>query len=132
METMSEQYKPFEIRLPSQTYVLRVGNCAVNLFRQQAELDFISHYTKDGEETIRTRIFNNQPLAHWLVGCEVRLDEGNIYRVNKRIQGVSFREQYGWNPMLVEREQPNEEELDAWFGVQEQLIDQEWEEFSGE
>lgn len=125
---MSEAYKPFEFHIGDKDFALELGMCAVALFRKQQEVAYIAVDLEQEGEEVTMRIFNNPEIAHWLAGYELVEKDGNYYRVVKRMpyEGISqtFREVHGWNPAIIEREEPNEREIDMWVDVNTKDLDE--------
>jgi hypothetical protein len=116
---MSE-LKKFEFRVGGRSVELEVGKCAVALFRDKREVDYIS--VDLGEENA-LRIFNNVEFTRWVGGYAIGLDEnGHIDRSTVLMEqedgsNVTFRELTGWNPSVIEKEAPFDWEEEMWLEV---------------
>jgi len=113
--------KTFEVTVAGRDLSLFIGNCAIALFRTQQEVDYIAvDIEEDGEEQT-LRVFNNPELARWMAGYSITYNKHGLLRlpVNdlEHHTDHSFRELMGWNPAVIEREQPNDKELEMWTEV---------------
>lgn len=127
---MSEAFQPFEIKVGERTLQLELGKCAVCLFRKKQEVDYIALQDPEDEEE-QIRIFNNQEFARWVGGYTLQLVDGEIERPTMWMEfddeeHHTFREINGWNPVVIEREEPSEKEIEMWLDVQIRGIDEEW------
>lgn len=115
---MSER-KDFELRVNNQDYVLRLGNCAVNLFINEQEKDYL--YIEAQEELPAVRLFLNQGLVRWMAGIAINPDSEymyvNTYWNHEDGRETVFREEYGWNPPVLIREEPSEREREMFIEV---------------
>lgn len=127
---MSER-KTFEVTIGSYDLSLRLGNCACVLFRRQQEVDYLAIDLEDDEEQT-LRVFNNPDMVRWMAGFRIIEKEGNVFRQavlnHENSPNESFRERTGWNPFIIEKEEPNEGELEMFLDVNAADLDKEWRE----
>lgn len=121
---MSE-LKPFEIKIGERELKLCLGKCAVVLFREQQEVDYLAIDTSDegDEERTTLRVFNNVQLVRYMAGVALQPD-GTPYMVTADEQ--LFRDEYGWNPPVIIKNSPNDEEMEWFLDVNTRDIDKEW------
>lgn len=130
---MSEQnsegeIRSFEIKVAERDIELILGNCVVVLFRQQQELDYLAIELEEEESTLR--IFNNAPFARWMGGLAIRQDiDGSYVYDSVTMNGESFHELTGWNPPVIIKQSPTEQEMEMWLDINAGGIDKEWEQF---
>lgn len=128
---MSEIQKPFEITVNETTYQLMAGKCAVALFYEKQEVDYLAvDISQAGDEESSTlRIFNNPMLVRWMAGLSIS-PEG-FQNITLEVDGEDkrFRELYGWNPAVVIKNQPSEWEEEMWLDVNTRDLSNEWEGF---
>jgi hypothetical protein len=120
--------KPFEIHVGDRDLSLTLGMCAVALFRKKQEVSYIAVDTEDEGESATLRIFNNPDIAFDMAGYTLAEREGELYRPTARRDwgngfAQTFREVHGWNPAVIEREEPNEAEIDMWVDINMQDLD---------
>lgn len=108
---------------------VRLGVFAVYMFRQAPELDYIRSYFAEEEVEIYT--FDQRELAIWLGGVALADKDRRILHLANR-SNSSFGERYGWNPLVLIRDEPNEQEKAIYVQYSEEQIDEEWEEFFDE
>jgi hypothetical protein len=128
--------EPFEIQIEGEgTIALRLGYCAVALYRQEPDFD---HVIVNDPEIIR--IWNNQDFARWLGVYAIRFtEEGEIERPPVFLtdeedpddEPKTFRDLTGWNPMVMEREHPTDKERDYYIEGMTSNMEQEWENLGG-
>lgn len=114
--------RPFEIQVDGKNYLLELGNCAVVLFRYKQEVDYLA--ISQGEDTLRA--FENPEICRWMAGYKLVEEEGYFMRPTTVMDGMTFREEYGWNPSVVEKESPTEKEEEWFLDTVSRDIDQEW------
>lgn len=112
--------KPFEATIGDRELVLNLGDCACVLFRTQQEVDYLAVSTVDEGEDAILRVFNNVNLVRWMAGIALEAD-GTPYMVTMN-DGL-FRDEYGWNPAVVIKHEPNTEELEWFVDVNTQDLD---------
>ena len=118
--------RAFEIKVGDHELSLALGKCAVALFRQQQEVSYVA---VDLEDDRILRIFNNPDLAFDMGGYRLVESSGELYRpTSRRDWGngyeQTFREAFGWNPSIVERETPSDWEIEAWVELNTQDLDE--------
>jgi hypothetical protein len=135
-----ESPKRFEIRVGGREVELRLGHCAVVLFRREAdqELDYVAvDMTEDGEEQTTLRIFDNVQFARWLGGYAIGRDEdGELVRTTMYLcdesdpndEPKTYRSLMDWNPPVIEKEKPTDQEKELWLDVQARNLEREWQE----
>jgi hypothetical protein len=122
---MSEIPKPFEVTIGGRDLSLEAGKCACVLFRRQQEVDYLAvDISTEEEPDVTLRVFNNVPFVRWLAGIALEAD-GTPYMVTA--DEKLFRDEYGWNPAVIIKEQPNEDELEYFLDVNTRDLDAEWE-----
>lgn len=121
---MSE-LKPFEFRIGEREMSVKLGEVACVLFRAQQEVDYLAiNTTEEGdEESTVLRIFNNVNLVRWLAGMSLHEDGQGLTTDD----GRTFREQHGWNPPVIIKNQPNESEMEWFLDVNARNLESEWE-----
>lgn len=112
---MSEAYPDFEITVGGKEVLLQYGKWAVALFRRQQEVDYIAVDLDDDGGTLR--IFNNPDIARWFAGYEISEKDGRIARTPMFRDNQLFRNLVGYNPAVIERETPNESEIEMWTEI---------------
>lgn len=123
---MEQERKPFECEVNGQTYRL-IGGCAIVLFRNESPAVYIA--VQDGENTVRG--FNNPDLCHWMAGYVIKEDEdGDLVRPTVTMDGETFRGVHGWSPVVIEKEEPDDSEQQAYAEVVMEGIDEAWHDFS--
>jgi hypothetical protein len=117
--------KPFEIRVGGRELKLELGKCACVLFREQQEIDYLAIDTSEPEDEDRTtlRIFNNVQMVRWMAGLALT-EDGTPYQV--AADNKLFRDEYGWNPPVILKNAPNNDELEWWLDVQTRDLEKEW------
>lgn len=115
---MSERHD-FEIRIEGRDYLLKLGNCAVKLFVNKPEIDYL--WVDEQGENPSARVFLNHDLVRWMAGMAIRQledDPDDIEYVNTYFddggEGFTFRAVYGWNARRVIDDDPSEEEIAAY------------------
>lgn len=129
---MSEiERKPFEMNVRGEQHSLTLGMCAVVMFRINQAVDYLAvDLTEEGEEDKTTlRIFNNEDMVRWMAGYAIIHREDGVHRQTIMMNGETFREQHGWNPVVIEKETPSDTEEEMWLDVQARDVDKEWEQF---
>lgn len=124
-----EQPRPFEIKVGDRQLYLELGKCAVALFRKTPEVDYLAIQDPEDEGAV-IRIFNNQDFVRWTAGYMIEPSEDGLHRRTVYMAGdddvyKTFREINGWNPMVMEQEEPSEEIIDLWLDVQMSSLDKE-------
>lgn len=111
---MERERKPFQFEVGDETYIAELGKCACVLFRNLGEVDY---FALDIDDDNVLRVFNSVDIVRWIAGYRLEQRDGNFYRVPTRAgeDRSTFREQHGWNPSVIEKEEPSERELDMWI-----------------
>jgi len=65
---MESERKIFECRVAGRDLELRLGNCAIVLFRTQQEVDYLAVELDDDDEGTTLRVFNNPEMVRWMAG----------------------------------------------------------------
>lgn len=126
--------RAFEVKVGDYDLALELGNCACVLFRSQQEVDYLAIDVED-DQTLR--IFNNVDFVRWLAGYSIAERDGNIYRPTTRnsdLGNATFREFIAtdggepWGPAVIEREAPNDREVEMWVEINASDLDgeREW------
>lgn len=136
---MENERKIFECRVAGRDLELEYGNCVAVLFRNYVEVDYLAVHTTENaldEETqmispedVIIRIFNNPSLVRWMAGYRLAWAGDNLDRpqvLNFQDTPDSFRELTGWNPPVIEKEEPTDEEMEWFLDVNAGNIDAEW------
>jgi len=125
---MENERKVFECRVAGHDLTLRLGNCAVVLFRTNQEVDYLAiDLENEDEQTLR--VFNNPSFVRWMAGYRLTKTGDNYDRpqvLNFEGSPDSFRELTGWNPPVIEKEEPNEAEMEMFLDVNTGNLDAEW------
>lgn len=107
----------FEIKVNGKPVLLELGKCAVALFRTKQEVDYVAIDTvdEDGEPAL-IRLFNNVDFARWVAGYAIEEVEGVLERtpVFNDEDDLTFRETVGWNPSVIEKDEPFDWEEEMW------------------
>lgn len=109
---MEKQPKPFEVQINQRIYRL-VGGCAIALYREQPQFD---HIVINEENDEVSRGFNNPELCHYMAGYVIQRDEFGQYvrpTIVSDENGLTFEQEYGWMPPVVERNQAEPEIKEA-------------------
>lgn len=125
---MEDERKIFECSIAGRELELFLGNCAVAMFRSMPEVDYLA---VDIEDDLVLRIFNNPEFVHWMAGYRIARAGDNYDRpqvLNFKDSPDSFRELTGWNPPVIEKEEPTDNEMEWFLDVNAGNIDQEWQE----
>ena len=134
---MSE-IKPFNLEVNGEPYVLTPENCAIAMFREKSEIDYL--VINGEEEGEVTRIFNYVNLVRWMGGFCVKIaQDGEVSHLSTYMTGEdeddatdTFRNRYGWNPNTVVKDRPYDWEEERWIAVNTQAIEDEWKDFGKE
>lgn len=123
--------KAFEIKVSGRSYLLKLGNCAVCLFRQNPEASYLAVdlNQQEPEETGTMRIFNNIDLCEWMAGLAIRESGGNYFYDCVVKDDKTFNEEYGWLPATVIKQAPNLREQEWYLDVAIDGLDKEWQDF---
>jgi hypothetical protein len=138
---VSERHS-FEVRVGGIELMLNLHNCCAVLFRNCVEVDYLAIDSEENEnQTIR--IFNNPEFVRWMAGYEITNKAGEIQRtpVSREVEPgvrVTFREFVSadggepWSPPIVEREEPNEREMEMFLDLNAGDMESELKELLGE
>jgi hypothetical protein len=129
--------KPFEFKVGGREITTELGNIACVLFRTQQE---VQHFHVLTDEDEQLEIYNNPETTEWLAGYRITQKKGRLqrvptfmpYEIAGEVKKRSFREIFGWNPVVIEKEEPSAEELESFLDINAGRIDMEWEEFGEE
>lgn len=117
--------KNYEFIFKDKSYVLSLGRCAVHLFYKMSEVDHVVLLNDEGQMADR---IPNPDFAKWAAGFAPRWDDENnewwyptTYWSQKdsKLDGKTFHEIAGWNPLVLLNREPFESQID-WF-VDEQM-----------
>lgn len=125
---MENERKIFECRVAGHELELMLGNCAVTLFRSTPEVDYLA---VDLEDDLILRVFNNPGFVRWLAGYRIAKAGDNYDRpqvLSFEHSPDSFRELTNWNPPVIEKEEPSDEEMEMFLDVNLTGLDREWQE----
>ena len=123
---MEDERKIFECSVGGRDLELFLGNCAITLFRSTPEVDYLA---VELEDDLVLRVFNNPEFVRWMAGYRIAKAGDNYDRpqvLNFRDSPDSFRELTGWNPAVVEKEEPSELEMEMFLDVNLTGLDDEW------
>lgn len=118
--------KPFEIEVNGETYYMELGRCAIALMRKKQQVDYIALEvpSPEAEEEDIVRLFNCVEYVRWFAGYAICYDENGILERRTTFMEdtetgelKTFREVTGWNPTVVEKEEPFDWEEDRWLKV---------------
>lgn len=123
---MEDGRQAFEIKVGDKDLSLTLGMCAVALFRTNQEVSYIA---VDLEDDQTLRIFNNADVAFDMAGYTLVERDGELYRPTARRDwgngsAQTFREVHGWNPAVIEREEPNEREIEMFVEINSSDLDE--------
>lgn len=92
-----------------------LGKVALSLFRDAPEYDYIgvSYTAEDGDEAW-TLVFEQYELLTWMGGVALSKERQHILHHAERQNGT-FKEKYGWQPMLVLEDEPSEPEREFFI-----------------
>jgi hypothetical protein len=109
------------------------------LFRTCVEVDYLAVQTTEmmlDEETqmiepedVVLRVFNNPEFVRWMAGYRLAKAGDNWDRpqvLNFRDSPDSFRELTGWNPIVVEKDEPSPAEMEMFLDINLTGLDEEW------
>lgn len=127
---MSErQIKTFDVKVGGHEFSLAPWNCVAYMFRQCVEVTYLNVTTDEGEQ--HAKIFNNPKLVQYMAGYRIEhTPNGIVRRSVDTFESLRdpFRDLSGWNPSIVEKEKPSEEEMNDYIEVNAETIDGEWRE----
>lgn len=123
MSTEANEALPFEIEVDGRRYILSLGNCAVVLFRQQQEVDYL---TIDRGVEDPMQAFNNPDMCHYIAGYQITEEDGELHRLTTLYEDATFRTRYGWNPPTVEKERPSDKEMEDYLEIATRDLEDEW------
>ena len=133
------EYKPFNLEVNGEQYELHPSNCALAMFREKPEIDYLVINGQEEDEVIR--VFNYVNLVRWMGGFAVKLAaDGEVSYLSTYMtdeddpenDADTFRNRYGWNPNTVIKDRPYDWEEERWVQVNTKAIDDEWAEMGGE
>lgn len=119
---MIEEYKRRNPR-----NVKRLGMIAIQLFRNHPEMDNFSVFTEEE----RLRQFGYEDMCTWMGGIAVDKERQKVLHTANR-EGGSFRDQAGWNPNVLIKDVPSEQDFEDFVTYENQLLDKEWAQFEEE
>lgn len=106
--------KEFTVTLEGNKTPLHIGNCAIGLFRQRPEMDYLA--IKDDDEAW-TLVFDKHPLLYWMGDIAIGRDARHQLHLVERNQG-KFADRYGWNPSTIVDDYPSDWEIDAYIAYE--------------
>lgn len=114
--------QPFECEVNGQKYRL-IGGCAIVLFRNLSPANYIA--IQDEDKTVKG--YNNPDLCFWMAGYKLEIGEDDeIHRPTVTCDDETFRTQHGWSPIVIEKEEPDDNEQAEYTEVVTAGIDEEW------
>ncbi len=129
--------QPFWVEVNGESVPLVRGECAVTMFREENKqhIDYLT-IKKIGEAVLHC--FGDVDTFHWMAGYAIVKDEkGDLARPtmlfvpedgegNQIDEGYTFRSEYGWNPMVWEKDTPTQKEEDMYANEMARRLDDEW------
>lgn len=93
---------------------LHIGNCAIALFRQRPNMDYLAVLHEEDDDEVWTFIFDRHDLIYWMGGIALHArDRDNIRKADSKLG--SFYERYGWRPDIVLEDYPNANEMEVYI-----------------
>lgn len=108
-----EMIGAYRHKFPTTTESL--GKVAVSLFRDTPDYDYIGvNYTDEEGEEEWTLIFEQYELMTWMGAIALGKERQHILHHAERQNG-SFRDRYGWNPIVAIEDKPSEIEAEFYI-----------------